>query len=224
MAASLCGQSGPSPHYPQSYTSLLLTPGCSGKCLQVEMSDNDVFPLLIQRLIDTMDCMTHEANRECHKKIISYVACCNVVCSTQRGCLQAECCVRCPGVRSPVLHCSTAATNQLIPSQAAGGWTAELAARVREDFTAAAEKAPTRAFSLLNVSILALTSRMSVDSSIVYYRSETQAAMWCLDCLCGRARLAQCPLCRDEVARAEWASGEHRSGSVDNNIIRDICK
>ena len=126
---------------------------------------NDVFPPLIQRLIDTMDCMTHEANRECHTKIISYVACCNVVCSTQRGCLQAECCVRCPGVRSPVLHCSTAATNQLIPSQAAGGWAAVLAAKVREDFTVA------RAFSLLNVSILALTSRMSVGSSIVYYRS-----------------------------------------------------
>ena len=60
VAASLCGQSGPSPHYPQSYTSLLLTPGCSdkrcssGKCLLVEMSDNDVFPLLIQRFIDTM--------------------------------------------------------------------------------------------------------------------------------------------------------------------------
>ena len=31
VAASLCGQSGPSPHYPQSYTSLLLTPGCSDK-------------------------------------------------------------------------------------------------------------------------------------------------------------------------------------------------
>ena len=106
VAASLCGQSGPSPHTPQSYTSLLLSPGCSGKCLQAEMSDNDVFPLLIQRLIDTMDCMTHAANRECHTKIISYVACCIVVCSTQRGCLQAECCVRCLGVRSPVLHCS----------------------------------------------------------------------------------------------------------------------
>ena len=53
----------------------------------------------------------------------------------QCGCLQAECCVRCPGVRSPVLHCSTAATNQLIPSQAAGGGTAEPATKVREDFT-----------------------------------------------------------------------------------------
>ena len=53
----------------------------------------------------------------------------------QCGCLQAECCVRCPGVRSPVLHCSTAATNQLIPSQAAGGGTAEPATEVREDFT-----------------------------------------------------------------------------------------
>ena len=56
VAASLCGQSGPSPHYPQSYTSLLLlTPGCIGKCLQAEMSDNDVFPRIVYGLYGLFD-------------------------------------------------------------------------------------------------------------------------------------------------------------------------
>ena len=61
------------------------------------------------------------------------------------------------------------------------------------------------------------------DCLNTHYRPCLDPAMWCLDCLCGRARLAQCPLCRDEVARAEWASGEHRSGSGDEIVANKVC-
>ena len=149
-----------------------------------------------------------------------YIVCCNVVCSTQRGCLQAECCVRCPGVRSPVLHCSTAATNQLIPSQAAGGWTALLAAKVREDFTVA------RAFSLLNV-------------SSVYTSTYFSNVRWQLYCLLqirdtGSHVVPGLPLRPGQAGAVSSVQGRGGQGgvglggaqvsSVDNNIIRDICK